>query len=178
VSNPPTTPEGLYSDLATFAFNFLVLISVWMRYTRVMSVLPIENRSTSLLNTMLLFTVSVEPFLFNILRSVNGAAPAEGTLLESATSLYGGDLGAMMLIMGIFTLTLADEERKLVPTEIVSELRIEAVTWFSCSGLFLVSALPIIGILVVGGQSLRTVFWLLALGVVWVGRAFRRMQAT
>jgi uncharacterized membrane protein len=171
------TPDGLYNDLGTFGFNFLILISVWMRYTRVMSVLPLENRWTSLLNTLLLFDVSIEPFLFNILRSVNGTTPAEAPLLGAATSLYGVDLGGAMLIMGIFTLVVADEDRKLVPKDVIREFRIEAAVWTICAGIFLVSALPVTGSIGLDGQSLRTLLWVSALGVFWVGRVFKRVKA-
>jgi uncharacterized membrane protein len=68
IGNPPTTVLGLYDDIFTFAFSFTILISVWMRYTRVMSVLPFENRRTIFLDILLLFSVSIEAFLFNILR--------------------------------------------------------------------------------------------------------------
>jgi len=149
-----------------------------MRYTRVMSVLPIENRSTSTLNTVLLFSVSVEPFLFNILRSVNGANPAEGPLLEAATSLYGGDLGVMTLVMGIFTLTLADEERRLVPKEIIGGLRIEAATWVFCAAIFLASALPAAGTVEVGGLQLREALWVAALCGFWVSRTVKRATSS
>ena len=97
IGNPPSTVMGLFEDLLTFGFSFLILISVWMRYTRVMSVLPLETRRTILLNVVLLFAVSIEPFLFNILRSNTSAA-----LSDASSALYGLDLGAIMLVMGIF----------------------------------------------------------------------------
>jgi hypothetical protein len=31
----------LYNDILTFGFSFLILIAVWMRYTKIMSVLPL-----------------------------------------------------------------------------------------------------------------------------------------
>jgi uncharacterized membrane protein len=81
VSSPPATDSGLYRDIATFSFNFVILISLWIRYTRIMSALPIETKKIVLLNTILLFTVSIEPFLFNILRLSNSSTPAYGRLL-------------------------------------------------------------------------------------------------
>ena len=179
VSNPPVTEAGLYRDIATFTFNFVVLISIWLRYTRIMSVLPLENRGTMLLNTVLLFTVTMEPFLFNILRSGNSLNPASIPLFEAASSLYGLDLGAMMLIMGIFTLALASEERHLVPGSMITQLRSEAATWSASAAIFLISALPLFGRIDVGGVlvsgfSLRTVMWLVAVFVAWVSMGVRR----
>ncbi len=63
VSNPPTDSNELYTDIAIFGFSFLILIMVWFAYTRLMSVLVLEGRQTVALNTLLLFSVSIEPFL-------------------------------------------------------------------------------------------------------------------
>jgi len=173
VSSPPVTDAGFYRDIATFGFNFVVLISIWLRYTRIMSALPIETRGTMALNTVLLFTVSMEPFIFNIIRSGNSATPASVPLFEAASSLYGVDLGIMMLIMAVFTLALADEEKRLVPKEMLRQLRSESANWFLSSAIFLVSALPVFGRVFVGGVavsglSVRTVLWLSGVVVIWV----------
>lgn len=178
VSSPPTTDSGLYRDIATFSFNFVILISLWIRYTRIMSALPIETKKIVLLNTILLFTVSIEPFLFNILRLSNSSTPAYGRLLEAASSLYGIDLGAMMLIMAIFTLALADEEKRLVPEDMIHQLRLEASTWLISSVIFLISALPVFGKIDVGGVlttglTVRILMWLGAVVIIWVTRSAR-----
>jgi uncharacterized membrane protein len=65
--NSFTTASQLLGAISDFAFSFLILIGIWMRYTRIMSVLPLENRWTVSLNTALLFFVSIEPFLFNVM---------------------------------------------------------------------------------------------------------------
>jgi uncharacterized membrane protein len=181
VSNPPATSVGLYRDIATFTFNFIVLISIWLRYTRIMSVLPLETSATMMLNSVLLFTVTMEPFLFNILRSGNSAAPVSIPLFEAASSLYGIDLEAMMLIMGVFTLALASEEKRLVPEEMTRQLRFESTVWLASSGIFLFSALPLFGRTYVGGVevtgfSLREVLWLLAVLTSWISTVFMRMS--
>ena len=175
VSSPPATADALYADIATFGFNFLVLISVWMKYTRIMSVLPLENRRTTLLNSLLLFAVSMEPFLFNILRSGNTQTPAAAELLNAATALYGVDIGAMLCMMGVFTVTLADEERKLVPEDMLHELRLEAVLSFVGGGIFLVSALPVFGYAFLAGNSARIDLWLAAVVIFWARRTAVRL---
>jgi len=180
VSSPPTTPGALYKDITIFAFNFLILISIWLRYTRIMSVLPLETRLTVFLNLVLLFTVSMEPFLFNILRSGNSGHPADPALIEVASSLYGFDLGAMMLVMAIFTLALANEEKQLVPKDMIRQMRWEATTWIISAAIFLVSAFPAFGRvsldgLSVTGLSLRQVLWLVAIIVVWLRRGAARI---
>jgi uncharacterized membrane protein len=178
VNNPPSTPEGMYRDIAIFAFSFLIIISIWLRYTRIMSVLPIETRTTMLLNTLLLFTVILEPFIYNILRTGNTSSPPSLSLFESASALFGVDLGAMMLVMGVFTLALADEERRLVPDRMMRQFRLEAASWFVSSAIFLVSALPFFGKIdlsgvVTTGFTIRQVMWLVALFIALVSRAAR-----
>src|SRR6184192_2868949 len=63
-SKPPDTP-ALLGNIATFGFSFLVLILVWFRYTEIMSVLSVETTRTRALNTIMLFLVAIEPYLFN-----------------------------------------------------------------------------------------------------------------
>jgi uncharacterized membrane protein len=178
VSNPPVTDLQFYQDVGTFAFNFIVLISIWLRYTRIMSVLPVETRGTILLNGVLLFTVALEPFIFNILRSINATNRPSAPLYEAASSFFGLDVGGMMLIMAVFTLALADEENRLVPRSMLRQLREEAVTWGVAAGLFLISAIPVfgrinVGGVVVSGLSLRFLLWILALIFSWIRSGIR-----
>ena len=178
VSNPPLTDGEFYYDVGTFAFNFIVLISIWLRYTRIMSVLSVETRGTILLNGVLLFTVALEPFIFNILRSFNTINHPTLALYEAASSFFGLDVGGMMLIMAVFTLALADEENRLVPKAMLRQLREEAVTWGVAAGLFLISAVPVFGRINVGGVvfsglSLRFLMWILALVFSWLRSGIR-----
>lgn len=179
VNNPPTTAGGMYRDIAIFAFNFLIIISIWIRYTRIMSVLPIETRFTIILNSLLLFTVTMEPFIYNILRSGNSSAPPSVSLFESASSLFGVDLAGMMLVMGVFTLALADEEKRLVSAGMIRQLRSEAASWFIASAIFLVSAAPLFGKvdlsgMVTNGFTVRQVMWMIALAVALFSPSARR----
>jgi len=178
VSNPPVSDHEFYYDVGTFAFNFVVLISIWLRYTRIMSVLPVETRGTILLNGVLLFTVALEPFIFNILRSFSTINPPSQALYEAASSLFGLDVGGMMLIMAVFTLALAEEENRLVPRSMLKQLREEAVTWGVAAGLFLISAVPVFGRInlggvVVSGLSLRYILWFLAIVFSWLRSGIR-----
>jgi len=180
VNSPPSTAAQMYRDIAIFGFSFIVIISIWIRYTRIMSVLPVETRLTLLLNTLLLFTVTLEPYVYNILRSgyslTNTPSPS---LFESASSLFGIDLGAMLLVMGVFTLALADEEKHLVPGGLISQLRSEAASWFVASAIFLISAVPLFGRMDLGGAvttgfTIRQVMWIVALVVALASPAARK----
>lgn len=176
IGNPPASVGDLEIDLATYAFNFLILISVWMRYTSIMSALPLETRRTVSLNTLLLFTVSIEPFLFNSVRSGNTITPVADALLQVSTSLYGLDLGVTMLVLGIFTLALADDEKKLVPKEMIRQLRSQAAVLLVAAAFFLVSALPLLNDVFVAGSFVRNDLWLGALLVIWISRGAMRLR--
>jgi uncharacterized membrane protein len=126
----------LTNDITIFGFSFLILISVWLRYTRIMSVLPLETRWAVTLNMALLFTVSIEPFLFNVLQL--------DTILNKSISsqFYAADLGVMMLILGGFTSLVSFGEKKLIPKDTVREFKVESITIFVAGALFLISIAP------------------------------------
>ncbi|HVC27168.1 MAG TPA: TMEM175 family protein [Nitrososphaerales archaeon] len=174
VSSPPTSVQGIYNDLATFGFSFLILITMWLRYTRIMSVFPLESRRVTNLNILLLFCVSVEPFLFNLIRNTPG--PTNTAAFADATStLYALDLGAMFAILGGFTLTLADEERNLIPKALMRQYRIEGVSWFVCGLIFGISALPtFFTIAIANGGSIRYYLWAVPLLLIWASRTWIR----
>jgi hypothetical protein len=65
ISNRPADAGELYRAIAGFGFSFLILIQIWFRFTEIMSVLPVETAGTRVLNTLLLFLVALEPYLFN-----------------------------------------------------------------------------------------------------------------
>jgi hypothetical protein len=110
-----------------------------MRYTKIMSVLPLENRWTVSLNTLILFVVSIEPFLFNLFFPANSStSPAYYNVLAIA---YGADLGVLMLVLGFFTTVLADEQRKLIPKDMMKEFIYDAISFDFSAALFFVSAL-------------------------------------
>jgi len=174
VSNPPTDVRGVYNDIITFGFSFLILITMWLRYTRIMSVFPLETRGVINLNIALLFCVSVEPFLFNLIRNT----PVATLPFEDATStLYALDLGAMFGILGGFSLNLAQEERKLIPKELIRQYKIEGASWFVCGLIFALSALPLFWRITVGGMAIRYDMWALPLLLIWTLRQANKVLA-
>jgi len=68
VSRVPATPSRMLIDISQFGFSFLILVSVWLGFTNIMSVLPLEDGTTVILNLVLLFLVSIEPYLFYLKR--------------------------------------------------------------------------------------------------------------
>jgi uncharacterized membrane protein len=159
------TPADLIKDIVIFGFNFLILISVWMRYTKTMSALPLENRWTMSLNTALLFTVSIEPFLFNVLEL--------GSIEGFASEVYAGDLGVMMAILAGFNLILADEERKLIPKDLIKEFKIESVIMFIAAAFFLISILVPINYKGPNGVAWRYYLWIIPFAISGIQRRSR-----
>lgn len=145
----------LENDIAIFGFSFLILIGVWMRYTKIMSVLPLENRWTVSLNTALLFTVSLEPFLFNVMQLDIKLSP------EFSSQFYAVDLGVMMAILGSFSLVLTNEERNLIPKNLIKEYRIQSIVLFVAATFFFISTVNIFWTYGPNHLELRFYLWII-----------------
>ncbi len=152
------TPEMQQAQITgaviAFGFSFLILISVWLRYTSVMSVLPVDPYGGTLLNVLLLFFVSIEPYFFNLL--------SVSSIFDFATSSYALDLGGLFAILGLFTHQLTLEERNLIPKELMNRYRITRNREIATATLFLVSALPPFGTFLIVGQPARFLLWTLS----------------
>lgn len=142
-----------------------------MRYTRIMSALPLESSRIVGLNIVLLFCVSIEPFLYNIVRNPPPGVVDAAGFGNTASTLFALDMGTMMLILGGFTLILASEERRLVPRDMTSRFRREGLSWLATGAVFFFSALPVFfTINAAGGVPLRYYLWAFILLFVYVYR--------
>jgi uncharacterized membrane protein len=168
VTNLPTNPGDLTNDIYTFGFSFLILINVWNRYTATTSVMPVETPLMVRLNMALLFLVAIEPFLFEVM-IVNGFAKAVGA---EASLYYGIDIGAMNLVLAYFTHLLAQEERKLIPREMIGRYKATRDNLILGAAIFLASDFPLYAAIDVGGLALRVILWILVLPMLWLPRVF------
>lgn len=75
ISQKPTNLLEIELSLLYFGFAFYVLSSVWVRYSRIMSVLPAETGPVITINIVLLFLVSIEPYLYNLMIGSSNAPP-------------------------------------------------------------------------------------------------------
>lgn len=177
VSSPPANYGQIYSDLASFGFSFLILISTWFSYTRIMSVLSLEDHRTVALNSVLLFLVSVEPFLFNILQRSANYPPM---YFEAASQLYAIDLGLMMFVLGLFAWTVAAQEKPPLAHAVRVGFRIEAYDRWLITGMFLVSIVPYFGEVsaTLGNVSepVRVWIWFASLVVILIARRVRLVR--
>jgi len=145
-------------DIAQFGFSFLVLISVWLTYTHIMSVLPLEDRSTIALNIALLFLVAIEPYLFHLNVAFDLVA-SEG-LLDTASILFTLDMAGLMTILALFLHQLSLEERKLLPHDIIGGYKRVRDELFISALLFGATVFPIFWAIRVWDIPLRFYVWL------------------
>jgi uncharacterized membrane protein len=168
LTDKPSSVIGLASSLLGFGWAFVILALVWVRYTRIMSVLPVETGRMMGANMLLLFLVSVEPYLYNLIPVSFVSLPGQ---LDSGitTALYAADMGSMFLIIAYFTHEITIEERKLIPKRLLRSYRLQRNTTIVSAALFLVSTLPIFWSFTVFGFQVRFILWMGTFGV-WIVR--------
>jgi uncharacterized membrane protein len=161
ISRLPAKPFGMIVDISEFGFGFLILMSVWMAYTNTMSVLPVENSTVVTLNLLLLFLVSIEPYLFYL--NINYDLVSHELFLNLSSILYALDMAGLMVILGLFTYQLSREERGLVPkNSIRGHKRVRNILFVSAA-LFAITVLPIFWSIRVYAQPIRFYFWFIPL---------------
>lgn len=169
VGSLPQNHYALITDISAFAFSFLILIVVWNRYTTTMSVMPVETPVLVRLNMFLLFLVTLEPFLFNLLIN-QGLSSA---LASEVSSYYALDLAGMNVIMAYFTHVLTLEEKNLIPSDLRRRYRITRNLLLLVVAIFLISDLPIFWQMVDGIPiPPRIALWILTLPIIWGWRLF------
>lgn len=156
IGNAPNTFQDLLASIGYYAFSFLILINVWYSYTRIMSNVRIETQREVELNIFLLFLVSIEPFLFNELKS-----PHLPTQYVSIA--YALDLAGLFAVQALFANSILTDKKR--PVEVLRHFT--AVRNMNIVGvvIFLVSMLPFFWTLAIPlnsttGIPLRYLFWL------------------
>jgi uncharacterized membrane protein len=175
LSKPPLSPADVIMDLVGFAFSFLILISIWFRYTDIMSVLRVETGGTMFLNAVMLFLVTVEPYLLSLLTFGSFQTPGVAVLIF-ASEAYALDLAGLTFIMGLFTHQLTIEERRLVKPDLVGKYRRIRNVQYSAATLFAVSALPAFWSWEIIGTPVRFYLWYAVLVFIWISRLSGRSQ--
>jgi len=175
LSQKPGNITAVTYSMVSFGFAFLILALVWFRYSKIMSVLPVESSGIITANMVLLFLVSIEPYLFNLM-TVSAYSPAPGQLDSgSTTTLYALDLGGLMLILAFFIHELTSEERRLIPRELLKGYRLTMYTTILAGLLFLLSTLPVFWSVIIVTSPTTPLRYLLWSGV-WVANMGRRLD--
>jgi uncharacterized membrane protein len=168
LTRPPTTLTGLASDMLAFTFSFLILISVWIRYTGIMSVLPMENRTTRILNVAMLFSVSLVPYLFNLVTLFGHTN--ETIIVEYASVFFAVDMAALVVILAFFIHELAAEEKQLIAAELLKPYRKVRNLMLLSALLFLITTAPQFWQWEIQNVPLRFYLWLISIALFWIGR--------
>ncbi len=137
VNNKPGTLQDLEASVVFFGFGFLILITIWLRYTETMSVLPAETGRTRRLNVLLLFLVALEPYLFNLIIGSSGGLSA-----KDGSAAYALDIGAIYAILASFNNVLASKQRNLVAPDLIRKYGLVRDLQIVTAAIFLISILP------------------------------------
>jgi uncharacterized membrane protein len=172
LTRPPATLTNLASDLLSFTFSFLILISVWLRYTGIMSVLPMENRTTRMLNVAMLFSVSLVPYLFNLVTLFGRSN--ETVVVEYASVFFAADMAALVFILAFFVHELAVEEKQLIAPELMEPYRRVRNFMALSTLLFLLTMAPQFWQWRIQNVPLRFYLWLVPIAVFWIGQLQER----
>jgi len=116
------------------------LISVWIRYTSIMSVLSVENRTTMFLNIVMLLLVAIEPYLFYLIGVYDYRTNPD--LLNYSSAFYAINMAGLMASLAFLTHQLTIEERRPIPSEHVLKYKRVRDSLFISAALFLMTALP------------------------------------
>ena len=179
IGHQTTTTQDFASSLGAYAFSFLILISIWQSYSSVTSMLPAETSALVDLNVILLFFVSIEPYLFNELFATSGS------LSGYVSSTYAFDLTAMFAILAFLLHQLTKEEKHHLPKPLLKRIRIRRNMTIIGGLLLAVSIYPDFGNIevysVMGGNgiyyfTLRSTLWLAAMAVTWAWRLVFSLQ--
>ena len=172
VGREPESGQGLATNVLLFGFGFLIVVLVWLLYSRTMSLLSAEVPLALLLNLLLLFCVALEPYLFYVLQSV----PTPG-LLDAGSVAYALDAGSMFFLLGSLAYLVVREDKgrhRLHPAVLAGfrrGWRSEALVGL----IFLVSALPVFWVSTSVGY-LRFDMWSLPFVILVVNRVPRRAK--
>ncbi len=172
----PKAPGGIVFDIVQFAFSFLILISVWMSYTSIISVLPLEDQTTIILNIVMLFLVSIEPYLFYLNALFDFSA--QRVLLDAASTIYALDLAGLMAILALFTHQLTLEERKLLPQQLLAKYRRIRDVLFVSAALFSLTILPVFWNWTILNVPSRFYLWFVPLVLSSIRRVSERQPRT
>ena len=138
IGQQPSDIQQLLASILYYAFSFVILISIWRSYTRTISLLPAETNNLINLNILLLFLVSIEPYLFN---QLIGSPSLE--MAQNVSIIYAFDLGGLFIIQAIFANSLVNQKKQVISEELIGEYKFRRYTLLAGAAIFLISTLPL-----------------------------------
>ncbi len=124
------------------------------------------------LNILLLFFVSIEPYLLSLVSF--GPAGANRVMLVFTSQIYALDLAGLTVILGLFAEMLTKKEEGIEP-ELIGGYTWLRNTQFVFAGLFGLSALPVFWSWMIQGTPLRFYLWYAILASTWVSRGLQHL---
>lgn len=175
IGQSPSNPAGINGDIVAFVFSFFILITAWVVYTSIMSVLPVETPTVTIVNSVLLLLVALVPYLLNTVFFASPSVTTAETISpkEYASTLFALDLAGILAILATFSHILAIEERKLLSPELIGTYRTNRNFQFVLSGIVLLTIAPQFWTTTLFGYPLRLYVWYLPLVVYWSRRISR-----
>lgn len=167
LNRPPVNLGDVVSGVIGFGFSFFILISVWLRYTTMVTALPRDGLGTKTLmslNILLLFFVAIEPYLLSIVSF--GPATANHVLIEYASRAYALDMTGLTAGLALFAHMLVKEEGLFKP-DAVPVYKLTRNTHLVGAACFGLSLLPIFWSWTIQGTPLRFYLWYMILGLFW-----------
>ncbi len=150
------------TDVVAFLYTFILLMTVWVRYTTVATLLSMESRRALQLNIVMLFLVALEPYLFNKISGASGSL-ATDPYAQFVTMLFALDLGGLLAILSAFD-HLALRPGATKATDLQARLlRSQRLGQALGAAFFLASALPFTASVEVGGVNARILLWIVPL---------------
>jgi hypothetical protein len=174
IGAPSASAADINTRIFEFMFTFFILITAWLIYTTQMSVLPVETRTVTFLNVVLLALVAVVPYLLNNVDFANPAlSPSDASALQNyASILFVIDLVAILVILSTYAHIIASEEKKLVEPEIAKRFVRARNIQLMLSILLLLSLFPQLWDWKLFSVHLRLYVWYIPLLVYWIQRFF------
>lgn len=178
IGRVPQSGQDLATNILLFGFGFLVIIMIWLGYSRTVAVLPEEVPSALYVNLGLLFCVALAPYLFYILQFSPSA-----DILDAGSIAYALDVGVMFLLLAALArLVLREEEkarsagRSLVHPVVVKRFGRIMKAEIAVGLIFAISALPVFWVSSPIGGFLRFDLWYFALAIFGIARVYGRSE--
>ena len=142
--------DDILRGIFWFIIGFMIIVSVWMSYTKIMAERTVETELDLRLNLLLLMLVSLEPFLLYMLTLEDSA---NVRLSDFATMTYAIDIGLVMLVLGLF-------QHKIVSKGEGEINKRERNSHLVVASIFLISALPFFWDFTVFNTKGRYLMWM------------------
>jgi uncharacterized membrane protein len=138
-----------------FVFGFLIIVGVWVAYTKIISEITVETEMDFRLNLALLMLVAIEPYLLYLL------GHDDPGILDFGSTAYAVNIALIMLILAALYNRRPSEE---LSEEMAIENRLDRNRFVAIAVIFLVSAFPFFWAPhAVLNMNLRFFIWVFAL---------------